>query len=99
MDDTLRKKIETVLDEHVRPLLTGHGGNIEIVAIEDGKLSVRLLGNCSTCPSNIMTLESVVKAEVLERVPEVSDVALVTGVSDSLIEMAQSIMAGRKKSQ
>ena len=45
------KRIEAVLDEKVRPSLRAHGGELEIDRLEDGVLSIKLLGQCDGCPS------------------------------------------------
>lgn len=34
--------IEAVLDEHVRPLLRTHGGEMEIIEVEDGVVRFKL---------------------------------------------------------
>ena len=36
--------IEAVLDEHVRPLLRTHGGEMEIIEVEDGVVRFKLKG-------------------------------------------------------
>ncbi|MEA4852982.1 MAG: NifU family protein [Christensenella sp.] len=97
MQQGIIKKIEDVLEQKVRPELGGHEGDIEIVSFEDGILKVRFLGKCSNCPSATLTLENVVSASVMEAVPEVKDVVLVTGVSDETWDMAKKILEQRKQ--
>ena len=97
MQQEIIKKIEDVLEQKVRPELGGHEGDIEIVSFEDGILKVRFLGKCSNCPSATLTLENVVSASVMEVVPEVKDVVLVTGVSDETWDMAKKILEQRKQ--
>lgn len=96
MSQELLKKIEQVLEERVRPELGGHQGDIEIVSFEDGILKVKFLGACSNCPSASLTLENTVGAAVMEAVPEVKDVVLVTGVSDETWSMAKRILEQRR---
>ena len=43
--------IEAVLDEHVRPLLRTHGGEMEIIEVEDGVVRFKLKGKCAGCPA------------------------------------------------
>lgn len=43
--------------EDVRPLLQADGGDIEVVGIEDGVVSVRLEGACSTCAASSATMK------------------------------------------
>ena len=81
------EKIETVLDEKVRPSLRAHGGELEIDHLESGVLYVKLLGQCAGCPSADLTNETLVEAEVVKALPElVNKVVVVQTVSDELWE-------------
>ena len=60
------KRIETVLDEKVRPALRAHGGDITADRLENGVLYVKLLGQCAGCPTADLTNETIVEAEVPE---------------------------------
>ena len=44
----MRKKVEEILDK-IRPGLMADGGNVELVKVDDGVVSVRLTGACSCC--------------------------------------------------
>ena len=44
--------IEAVLDEHVRPLLRTHGGEMEIIEVEDGVVRFKLKGKCTSRTSS-----------------------------------------------
>ena len=94
----LLQEIEKVLDEKVRPDLALHGGNIRVTGLEEGILSVRLLGQCSNCPSAMYTMESLVREVLMEAFPKLSEVELVSGVSDDLISQARQILRQRKQS-
>ena len=61
----MMEQIEQVLDQRVRPYLLGHGGQVEVVSLEDGILRVRLLGHCSGCPSATITTEQIIQEEVV----------------------------------
>lgn len=91
------EEIERVLDEKVRPELRQHGGNISVDRFEDGVLHVRLTGACSGCPSADLTMEQIVNEELKAAISEIKQVALVTGVSDEMLDMARSILAQRHK--
>ena len=66
----IRSRIEGALDD-VRALLAMHGGNVELVAVENGVVDVRLTGACHGCPLAAMTMRMGVERMVRERVPEV----------------------------
>ena len=44
-------KIEEIIDENVRPALAGDGGGLEVLAYQDGVLTVHYQGACGSCPS------------------------------------------------
>jgi Fe-S cluster biogenesis protein NfuA len=68
----LRARIETVLDEHIRPGLRADGGDIEVVGIDDDRIvQVRMQGACQACPSSVMTLTMGIEATLKRLVPEI----------------------------
>lgn len=87
------KRIETVLEDAVRPALRAHGGEIEVDHLEDGVLYVKLLGQCAGCPSADLTNETIVEAELVKAVPElVKKVVVIQTVSDELWEQAKRLL-------
>jgi Fe-S cluster biogenesis protein NfuA len=69
----LMERVEKALDS-IRPALMADGGNVELVAVEDGIVKVRLQGACGTCPSALMTLKQGIEVRVKEEVPEIKEV-------------------------
>ena len=69
----MREKVEAAL-EKIRPTLQADGGDVELVDVADGVVTVRLTGACGTCPMSTMTLKSGVERIVKEEVPEVKEV-------------------------
>ena len=69
------ERIEKVLDERVRPLLTLHGGAIQVEEFdaETGTLYFRLMGQCAGCPSADLTTENIVAAELTAAIPEIKN--------------------------
>lgn len=93
----VKDRIEGVLDEKLRPLLRTHGGDIEVMAFENGVLKVKMLGSCNNCPSAVSDVEDLAAAEVRAAVPEVERVMLVSGVSDELLETAKALMKMKRQ--
>ena len=58
----------------VRPYLTSHNGDVELVRIEDGVAYVRLLGACQSCGSATETLRDGVAEALLTSLPELQEV-------------------------
>jgi Fe-S cluster biogenesis protein NfuA len=75
--DPLDVRVESAL-ESVRPFLGKHGGDVELLAVDDdlGAVMLRLLGNCDGCPSSAATLQGAVEAAILEAAPEVTRIVV-----------------------
>ncbi len=65
--------------QKIRPMLQADGGDIELLGVDEatGKVSVRLQGACSGCPSAQMTLKMGVERHLKEKVPAVTEVVSV----------------------
>ena len=60
----MREKVEAAL-ERIRPSLQADGGDVKLIDINDGVVSVRLTGGCSSCPMSAMTLKHGIEREEL----------------------------------
>ena len=70
----MQEKIEAALNK-IRPMLQADGGNVELVAVEEGGIvKVRLQGACAGCPMSQMTLKNGIERILKEEVPEVTAV-------------------------
>ena len=69
----MRDKVEAVLDE-IRPALMADGGDVQLVDVKEGVVTVRLLGACGGCPMATMTLQQGIERKLKEQVPEVKKV-------------------------
>ena len=72
----MREKVEAAL-EQVRPALLADGGDVELIDVEDGVVTVRLTGACGGCPMAAMTLKGGIERVIKEQVPEVKEVVAV----------------------
>ena len=71
------KKVSEVIEE-IRPNLQSHGGDIELVGVDDDNtIRVRLQGACSGCPGAKMTLKMGVERLLKEKLPETKEVIAV----------------------
>lgn len=75
----LDKKIVSVLDEYIKPVVEGDGGAIEFYSFEFGVVKVILKGACSGCPSSTMTLKGSIESLLKSMLPEVQEVIAVNG--------------------
>lgn len=72
----MREKIEVALAQ-IRPSLQADGGDVELVDVHDGTVSLKLKGACSGCPMATMTLEHGIARVLKEQIPEVKEVIAV----------------------
>jgi len=64
------KQIEKAMEEHVRPALAQHSGEVEIVDIKDNLVYCRLQGACADCAAADQTLKLMIEQTLKERVDE-----------------------------
>ncbi|MGB2998154.1 MAG: NifU family protein [Phycisphaerae bacterium] len=69
----MEEKVAAVIDE-IRPMLQAHGGDIQLVSVEEGVVKVKLQGACAGCPGALMTLKAGVEHRIKEQVPEIERV-------------------------
>ena len=72
----MEEKLKSIIAQ-IRPGLQADGGDIELVAIEDGVVSVRLVGACGNCPMSSITLKNGVERFIRSKLPEVKEVVAV----------------------
>jgi len=71
----MEKEILRVL-EKIRPYIQRDGGDVEFVKVEDGVVTVKMLGACAGCLALDDTLKLGIEATLMEEVPGVKEVVL-----------------------
>ena len=72
----MREKVEAALDR-IRPALQADGGDVELIDVREGVVSVKLVGACGGCPMSTMTLRNGIERILKQDVPEVKEVVTV----------------------
>jgi len=67
---SLETRVRQALDK-VRPYLASHGGDVDLLNVRDGSVSLRLEGSCDGCPSSAMTLKYAIEQAIAETAPDV----------------------------
>lgn len=73
-DDPIAQKVQNVLDEKVSPSLAGHGGWVELTAVEGDAAYIQFGGGCQGCGQSQVTLDEGIKTAILADVPEIKRV-------------------------
>ncbi len=82
----LSERVNGALDS-VRPYLESHGGNMQLLGIDEGVARLRLEGSCKTCPASSATLELAVKQALDEAAPDLEGL-VVEGMDGATAEPA-----------
>tara|TARA_B100000524_G_C23486615_1_gene311831 strand:- start:191 stop:433 length:243 start_codon:yes stop_codon:yes gene_type:complete len=70
----IRKHVEIALDE-IRPFLQNDGGDINLLEIINNEIvKVQLIGACSSCTVNQMTLKTGVEMTIKKHAPQIKSV-------------------------
>jgi Fe-S cluster biogenesis protein NfuA len=69
----MREKVEEAINK-IRPMLQADGGDVELVDVQEGVVTVRLQGACAGCPMSQMTLKNGIEKILKEEIPEVVSV-------------------------
>ena len=72
----MQEKVKAALDQ-IRPVLLADGGDVELVAVNDGVVTLSLAGACGGCPMATITLKHGIERVLKEQVPEVKEVLAV----------------------
>ena len=65
--------VKNFIDEKIAPGIMAHGGEINIMSLDEGILTLQLSGSCGSCSVQAYTSESVSNF-LLEEFPDLDDV-------------------------
>jgi Fe-S cluster biogenesis protein NfuA/nitrite reductase/ring-hydroxylating ferredoxin subunit len=69
----LDARVRAALDE-VRPYLASHGGDVELLGIEDRVVRLALQGSCNGCASSTVTLKLAIEDAIHKAAPDVEGI-------------------------
>jgi len=67
----------------VRPYLESHGGDVELLEIDDGVVRLAMRGSCDGCASSTMTLKLAIEEAIQRAAPDVEEI-----VAEGAVEAA-----------
>ena len=74
----MRTSVEHVL-ERVRPQLKVDGGDLQLIDVVDGVVTIRLVGGCCGCPFTQLALMNGLEKTLKEQIDGVTQVKLIKG--------------------
>ena len=72
----MREKVVEVLNQ-IRPALLADGGDVELLDVREGVVTLRLTGACGGCPMATMTLKMGIEKILKQEIPEIKEVVAV----------------------
>jgi Fe-S cluster biogenesis protein NfuA len=72
-DFIMKEKVKAAI-EKIRPMLQADGGDVELVDVQEGIVTVRLQGACAGCPMSQMTLKNGIEKILKKEIPEIISV-------------------------
>ena len=73
-DDPVATRVQQVIDEKIAPSVGGHGGWVELLAVEGDTAVIQFGGGCQGCGMSQVTLKEGIERMILEDVPEIKRV-------------------------
>ena len=64
----MKEKVQEAIDK-IRPMLQQDGGDVELVDVEGGIVTVRLKGTCAGCHMSQMTLKNGIEKLLKKEIP------------------------------
>lgn len=67
---TLKERIADALESDVKPYLAMHGGDVELVNLEEGLVTLKLKGACHGCSMAAITFQMGVEQLLIDKFPD-----------------------------
>ncbi|HLZ46778.1 MAG TPA: NifU family protein [Gemmatimonadales bacterium] len=77
-DDALYEQVAKVFDEQVNPMVARHGGNVELIDVQDAVVLLRMGGGCQGCGMADVTLRQGIEGMLAQLVPAVRGILDIT---------------------
>jgi Fe-S cluster biogenesis protein NfuA len=72
----VKEKVQEILN-NIRPSLQADGGDVELVDVKEGIVSLRLKGACAGCPMSTLTLKNGIERVLKEEISDIKEVVAV----------------------
>jgi Fe/S biogenesis protein NfuA len=74
MDEEIRQKVQTLIDNAINPAIAMHGGFVELLEVKDKVVYLAMGGGCQGCGMANVTLRHGIEALLRDEVPEIAEV-------------------------
>lgn len=77
-DDRIYQVVEQVLQRDINPAVAQHGGKVELLDVQDGRVVVRMMGGCQGCGMANVTLRQGIEAQLRRILPGLAGLVDIT---------------------
>src|SRR4030042_2001784 len=85
--ESVKEKVQEILN-NIRPSLQADGGDVELVDVKEGIVSLRLKGACAGCPMSTMTLKNGIERVLKQEISGIKEVKEGKIAPDTLLTLA-----------
>ncbi len=75
MKTKIEKKVENIIAK-VRPYVQMHGGDVFLVGVADGVVTLQVTGACSHCSLSEITYNKMLGGIIKEEIPEIKNIVV-----------------------
>lgn len=77
-DDAMFELVSEIFRSQINPAVASHGGQIDLIDVQDGTVVVRLQGGCQGCGMAAVTLRQGIEASLRRAIPNLQGIHDVT---------------------
>ena len=77
-DDALYERVAEIFASRINPMVSGHGGRVDLIDVQDAVVMLRLAGGCQGCGMADVTLRQGIETTLRQMAPEVQGIVDVT---------------------
>jgi Fe/S biogenesis protein NfuA len=74
MDEEIREKVQTLLENAINPAIAGHGGFVDLLDVKDNVVYLAMGGGCQGCGMADVTLRHGIEALLRDEIPEIAEI-------------------------
>jgi Fe/S biogenesis protein NfuA len=74
MDEEIREKVQSLIDNSINPAISMHGGFVELLEVKDKVVYLAMGGGCQGCGMADVTLRHGIEALLRDEIPDIAEV-------------------------
>jgi len=71
-------QVDQIFREQINPAVAQHGGQVDLIDVDDGVVLVRMMGGCQGCGMANQTLKQGIEQSLKEMIPAIKEVRDIT---------------------